>query len=617
MCARQLSADWHADHVIPYVQSGRTNVHELQALCRECNLRKGSMSFRKHQMELFSQLCLKLKRGERGLAVHVTPGGGKSALPVIATHLLRAQNIIDKVCVVVPRLSLRRQGAGAFLDWRFRSLLGHGLEIMEAGNDLDPSRGTAGYITMYQAMSADAAGIHCDEFARHRYLLVLDEAHHVAEDSHFHHALAPLWSAARFRIAMTGTLDRNEGEPIAFLDYSQPDPGGNLLPDVDIYYGLSDAIREKAIIPITFHHIDGELQYIDRRGQHRWLATLNGEERDGIYAAINTRGYADRLLDKCVASWREHRRTSPRSHLLVVCASIPQAKCMQKSLHGMDVQSAIATSDDADAQEVIRQFREADQSQALVTVQMAYEGMDVPALTHLACLTHIRSHPWLMQMFARIMRFDERAGPWEAQHCHAWVPDDDWMQGAIEYIRQEQALGVAVTDASQEGDRNGCHSDDADNREDAGCITPLGGQTTRARASGLNSEEDLDYAQTATINAIKGEYNIEGSPLAIAKMLRHFGVDLSHLEPVPPPSQPGVSVTAKERVQGMRRWIQQCLAALDRAGGHKPGTMNRRCFVEAQQGKPREAMSEDELAAVCDWVARQMKRAGLPDVPRY
>jgi 5-methylcytosine-specific restriction endonuclease McrA len=42
MCGDTLSASWHADHIIPYTHSGRTNPHEMQALCRPCNLKKGA-----------------------------------------------------------------------------------------------------------------------------------------------------------------------------------------------------------------------------------------------------------------------------------------------------------------------------------------------------------------------------------------------------------------------------------------------------------------------------------------------------------------------------------------------------------------------------------------------
>jgi len=40
----------------------------------------------------------------------------------------------------------------------------------------------------------------------------------------------------------------------------------------------------------------------------------------------------------------------------------------------------------------------------LVTVAMAYEGLDAPEVAVVAALTHIRSQPWLEQMTARNAR---------------------------------------------------------------------------------------------------------------------------------------------------------------------------------------------------------------------
>ena len=41
-CGEPLGDDWHADHIIPFSKTGRTNVHEMQALCAPCNLKKGA-----------------------------------------------------------------------------------------------------------------------------------------------------------------------------------------------------------------------------------------------------------------------------------------------------------------------------------------------------------------------------------------------------------------------------------------------------------------------------------------------------------------------------------------------------------------------------------------------
>ena len=40
-CGAELGEDWHADHIVPWKRTRRTNVHEMQPLCRICNLAKG------------------------------------------------------------------------------------------------------------------------------------------------------------------------------------------------------------------------------------------------------------------------------------------------------------------------------------------------------------------------------------------------------------------------------------------------------------------------------------------------------------------------------------------------------------------------------------------------
>jgi len=43
ICGAELDPDnWHADHTIPWKRQQVTNVHNMQAACPSCNLRKGS-----------------------------------------------------------------------------------------------------------------------------------------------------------------------------------------------------------------------------------------------------------------------------------------------------------------------------------------------------------------------------------------------------------------------------------------------------------------------------------------------------------------------------------------------------------------------------------------------
>lgn len=41
ICQGELGKGWHADHVVAWVKTKITNVHDMQALCKKCNLSKG------------------------------------------------------------------------------------------------------------------------------------------------------------------------------------------------------------------------------------------------------------------------------------------------------------------------------------------------------------------------------------------------------------------------------------------------------------------------------------------------------------------------------------------------------------------------------------------------
>jgi 5-methylcytosine-specific restriction endonuclease McrA len=42
LCGDVLNKGWHADHIVPYSKTKTTNVHDMQALCAPCNLRKAN-----------------------------------------------------------------------------------------------------------------------------------------------------------------------------------------------------------------------------------------------------------------------------------------------------------------------------------------------------------------------------------------------------------------------------------------------------------------------------------------------------------------------------------------------------------------------------------------------
>jgi hypothetical protein len=216
--------------------------------------------------------------------------------------------------------------------------------------------------------------------------------------------------------------------------------------DPQIRYSREVALQKSegpAIVPVVFEHHDGPVRWDDLRTTNGIVeGTLSSLGRDdegiGIFTACET-GIASELLHRGLGEWK----STKRGKVIVVCARQDQARKWvgEAASYGNAV---IAVSDDGDdAQKNIKRFRQDDECRILVTVAMAYEGLDVPEITHGICLTHIRSVPWIEQMLARAWRKTPTK-----QECFWWVPDDPRMNRVIARIKAEQpATVIAPSDS--------------------------------------------------------------------------------------------------------------------------------------------------------------------------
>ena len=372
------------------------------------------------------------------------PGAGKSLLPVLASKLIPA-GLADALCWVTPRMSLQDQGERNFLDPFFRNLFNHNLTIRSSTNETNPCRNHNGFITTYQAIGMDTRGLINREFKRKRYVLILDEFHHAQEGGIWHNALQPLVDNASYLVLMTGTLQRGDGNPIAFTPYEKRKENLQAVLRGDeetaiVRYTRQDALREKAILPLKFYLSNGDVSWVDESLETHSADLQNcyKDVSNAIYTALNSK-YADELLQEGLSHWQNHRDWNPFAKLLVVCADYKQAKRISAKLKSLYYNAEIATSHDTKAAEAsIKSFKFGG-TDILVSIAMAYEGFDCKEVTHVICLTHIRSLPWIEQMVSRAVRVDPKAGPYEAQEAYIFAPDDILFRNIVEKIRAEQA----------------------------------------------------------------------------------------------------------------------------------------------------------------------------------
>ena len=397
---------------------------------------------RKHQLEM-AEICGEIIAGEpiNTIIASVTPGGGKSLLPVILADML-IPRIADRILWVVPRNTLKYQGENDFINDLVPTK--HRVRAVN-GNEPELSRGYSGYITTYQAIGQNPE-LHKIETSRYRYIVFLDEPHHISEESSWEKAVKPIVENSVLTVYASGTLARGDGQKIAFLDYSGVHIDLNDKSHVRVIkYTRSQAIKEKAIVPVEFKTLDGSAEWENKGITERvdMLSRSYGNEGKALFTALSTE-YAHQLLDKCMHHWIESRAAFP-GRLLVVAPNIEIAKKYQYYLLRRNILSVIATSEDTPAARKAIEDTKKGVSNVLVSVAMAYEGLSIKQVTHIACLTHIRSVPWLEQCFARANR--TCAGKTKG---YIFGPKDPRFIEAIRLIENEQLIPLSEKDNQSE-----------------------------------------------------------------------------------------------------------------------------------------------------------------------
>lgn len=124
ICGCELPNDWHADHIEPWHISGRTNIHEMQALCPACNLKKGASvsdlflpdrfsceweKMRPGQPPAINMIADRVRAGEPYTCVVLPTRYGKSDVIRVASILLWYEGITGAALVLSPNKILRNQ----------------------------------------------------------------------------------------------------------------------------------------------------------------------------------------------------------------------------------------------------------------------------------------------------------------------------------------------------------------------------------------------------------------------------------------------------------------------------------------------------------------------------
>lgn len=395
-CGRELKPGWHGDHVKPYAAGGLTDVINGQALCPDCNLKKGTHVT---QLRLWQQEALRrFDANRRDFLAVATPGAGKTTFAVQAAQNMVTSGEIEQIIVVVPTAHLRRQWSkaaarfGVQLDSRFANGIG------AIAKDFD------GVVVTYAAVASEPM-LWRTHSGKARTLVILDEIHHAGEREHLSWgpALKQAFEPAVRRLLLSGTPFRSDGAPIPFVVYNEL---GLCVPSME--YGYREALQDRNVVrPIEFPVLDGTMRWrLNKLELETELSTAtDAQMAQALTVAIDPDGaWMPSTLEKADEELTRVRETMPDAGGLVLAADQRIAKQYAAILKRITGETAaVAISDEPNASTVIERFTSGS-SRWIVAVQMVSEGVDIPRLAVGVYASRYRTEMFFRQVVGRFVR---------------------------------------------------------------------------------------------------------------------------------------------------------------------------------------------------------------------
>lgn len=401
-CGTELQPGWHADHRHPWSNGGPTDVTNGQALCPDCNLKKGTRmtvwpgpNLRDWQRQALDAYIAK---DDADFLTVATPGAGKTKFALRLAHELLASGIVSRVVVVVPTEHLKVQWANS---------------AHECGIALDPTTKNAsglevatdyrGAVLTYAqvSMQPDLHRMGC----RRPTLVILDEVHHAGDEKAWGDAVRHAFGPAARRLALSGTPFRSDNSAIPFVTY---DEEGKSV--ADFAYGYGRAIRDGVCRQVDFHFYDGEMRWMDS-GVVTSSANLSANLADGdASAALDTAldpktGWMRGVLQVADKALTDLRQEAPNAGGLVIAYRGGQARAYAKILAEItgEQPTVVLSEDGPSANAAIERFSEST-GRWLVAVRMVSEGVDVPRLAVGVYGTKTKTEMFFRQAVGRFVR---------------------------------------------------------------------------------------------------------------------------------------------------------------------------------------------------------------------
>lgn len=424
-CGKPLvDGDTEFHHVIPHSLLGPTHADNGMALCRACHQIAHTALLplfqpRPWQASALQPIVNRLILGQFA-TLAAAPGAGKTQFTIQAAVSASRAAGIDHLVIFSPTAPLTGQWAtacgkaGIRIDAKPRG----GLE----------ARGYTGISLTYQALSnPDTVAEIAAAVDTRTSLVILDEAHHLAEDASGQQSR---WAEAIRSIV--GTIHQPRAAVLNLsgtLFRSRPD---QKIPTITYrpVVGRSDRVEAVADFTVTSGELidAGVLRHVDVYAFNAELQAVTAGTNTTNLNVIDLNDHGPRVRSaalaalvrdetKFLAPMMDHALTLIAEKTttlgepvkgIVVCDDTDHADQVHSYLQTRLGRHALkAHSNTADPATVLEQFRTDPTGAVLVTVRMVTEGFDCPSAAVLVVANRITAPLYVNQVAARVMRVSE------------------------------------------------------------------------------------------------------------------------------------------------------------------------------------------------------------------
>ena len=442
------------------------------------------------------------------------PGSGKTVASIKAAKWLMEHGIVQRLVVCAHNDEIckqwRRTGTRLDLDlycgWR-----------TDHGDQTDYK----GFIVTYQSLATNVEG-HRERCARHRTLLIVDEAHHIGEELPWNDHVNRAFEQVKKILVVSGTPFRHDGRLPAFIDHTRDPETGELMRNVDFKYSYRQAVEDGVCREVYFPHFDGKAEWRSRFGDEKEALISDNVPRhlesERNRAALDAHGdWIATVFTEANAKLTECREAGhAQAGGLILAYNIAEARKFAETLKRMTgEQATVVVSEERGADEKIERFRRSS-DRWVIAVKMINEGVDISRLRVLVYATICQTELHFLQAMGRIARAGD--DPEDDKYlAYAFLPHRKEFLAFADRMRKERDDAVDEI-IRRNHERKLPSNDDASSDDNDSLFMPLGSSAISMGVfgpQGNSTPDELAYARE-----YKTQHGLKYSPEIIAEILR-------------------------------------------------------------------------------------------------